>query len=212
MSKNTRTRILLTAVAALLLVVMTVGGTLAWLADTTTAVTNTFDATGIDISLEESNTPWKMEMIPGTEKAKDPKVTVEDKTDVDIILFVQFTETVDEAYLTYTSTLTEANGWEYDDTNKVYYRLVSATDVAKDFACSEKDCTDKDVHWHMLAGDKVSIAGSVTKNGENAIPGGTMTWQAWAIQQTGFVTDGEVDNVTDAFTLAKANGVVSTGH
>jgi len=163
MSKNTRTRILLTAMAALLLVTMAVGGTLAWLADTTTAVTNTFDATGIDITLEESNTPWTMEMIPGTEKAKDPKVTVEDKTDVDIILFVQFTETVDEAYLTYTSTLTKENGWDYDADNNVYYRLVPAADVAKDFACSETGCTDKDVHWHMLAGDKVSVAGSVTQ-------------------------------------------------
>ena len=53
MSKNTRTRILLTAVAALLLVAMTVGGTLAWLQDTSDTVENTFTASNIDVELDE---------------------------------------------------------------------------------------------------------------------------------------------------------------
>lgn len=42
MSKNTRNRILLTAVAALLLVAVAVGGTVAYLNATSNAVVNTF--------------------------------------------------------------------------------------------------------------------------------------------------------------------------
>ena len=74
MSKNTRNRILLTAVAALLLVTMAVGGTIAWLQDVTTPVVNTFSTTNVDIKLTETERTY--EMVPGADIAKDPKVTV----------------------------------------------------------------------------------------------------------------------------------------
>ena len=207
-------KILALALAAVLLVAVGVGGTLAWLADTTDAVENTFTAAGIDISLEETknydtnndgtNDSWQMQMIPGTSANKDPKVTVEDATTVDIILFVEFTQNVTD--LTYTSTL-KAPDWTNIENTNVWYRLVSAADVAKEFACTESGCQDKDLHWHMLAGDKVEVKNTVTENNN----GGTMKWQAWAIQQTGFVgEDGKVTNVANALQLAKANGVVST--
>lgn len=75
MSKNTRTRILLTAVAALLLVVMAVGGTLAWLVDTTEKVENTFTTTDIEITLDEASAKT-FELIPGTTYEKNPVATV----------------------------------------------------------------------------------------------------------------------------------------
>lgn len=93
MSKNTRNRILLTAVAALLLVTLTVGGTLAWLTATTETVKNTFSPSNIKIELYEhplkdgstseidtNGTPTKevngYKMVPGLDLQKDPYVTV----------------------------------------------------------------------------------------------------------------------------------------
>ena len=57
----------------------------------------------------------------------------------------------------------------------------------------------------MLAGDKVEVKNTVTEN----TAGGEMKWQAWAVQQTGFVTDGKVD-VTAALAAAKADGTPAT--
>ena len=203
-------KILALMLAAVLLVAVGVGGTLAWLADTTEEVKNTFTTAGIDITLEETkglvDNKWTMQMIPGTSKEKNPIVTVEDATTVDIILFVKFNETVNENELTYTSTLTVANGWTWDETNKVWYRLVSAATVAAEFKCGETGCADTDLHWHMLAGDKVEVKNSVTAN----TAGGEMTWQAWAVQQTGFVTDGKVTDVAAALTAAQADGTPAT--
>ena len=78
MSKNTRNRILLTALAALLLVTLTIGGTMAWLVDTTTEVKNTFTTAKVDIILDETQTDRNFEMIPGTVYPKEPYVTVVD--------------------------------------------------------------------------------------------------------------------------------------
>lgn len=206
MSKNTRTRILLVAVASLLLVTMAVGGTLAWLVDSTTPVINEFTASGIDISLEETEQNWTMQLIPGTEKEKDPIVSVEKTTTVDIILFVKFENSAPDC-LTYTSTLATPD-WTYDTTNDVWYRLVAANDVKAEFDCTEENCEDTTLHWHMLEGDIVSVANTVTKDATNAT--GSMTWTAWAIQQTGFVEDGAVTNVTEAFKLAQSNGSYAT--
>lgn len=201
-------KILALALAAVLLVAVGVGGTLAWLADTTEEVKNTFTAAGIDITLEETeglvDGKWEMQMIPGTSKAKNPVVTVEKATTVDIILFVQFTETVNEDHLTYTSTLTDVNGWTYDEQKKVYYRLVSAESVKTGTVVCDL-CTDTDLHWHMLAGDEVEVKNTVTEN----TTGGEMKWQAWAVQQTGFVTGTTVNDVAAALAAAQADGVVS---
>lgn len=76
MSKNTRTRILLTAVAALLLVTMAVGGTMAWLTAKSSEVENTFTATKLEIDLTETDDPWTQKLLPGATYDKDPKVTV----------------------------------------------------------------------------------------------------------------------------------------
>ena len=176
-------KILALALAAVLLVAVSVAGTLAYLADYTQPVLNTFSPAGIDINLDETETGWTMQMIPGTSKAKDPIVSVEKTTTVDIFLFVKFEETVDENYLTYESTLT-GNGWALvDGETNVYYRPVTADEIKNGIACT--DCRDDGLaHWHLLADDEVSIADNVGANLDQ-IPGGTMTWTAYAIQQMG---------------------------
>lgn len=169
----------------MVLVLAAVGGTLAWLVDDTDPVVNTFATAGIDIELTENmdaDGKWTMQMIPGTSKAKNPVVKVNrPETDVDIWLFVKFEETVDENVLTYTSTLTIANGWTaLENVDNVWYRRVNANDPK--------------IEWHLLENDIVSVSGNVTKNQipDNA---GTMTYTAYACQ---------VANGTSEFTPAEA--------
>ena len=67
-------------VAALMLVVCiaSIGGTIAWLTDSTGEVQNTFTPSDIDIELEETvPEDYTAKMVPGVEIPKDPKVTVE---------------------------------------------------------------------------------------------------------------------------------------
>ena len=160
-------KILALALAAVLLVAVTVAGTIAYLVDTTDEVKNTFTTAGIDIDLTETDADWTMQMIPGTSKVKDPVVKViRPETSVDIYLFVKFEETVDESVVTYTSNLTETNGWKLvDGQNNVWWREVKAT--------------DETIEWHLIAGDKVEVKSTVTAIPDDAA---TMVYTAYAIQ------------------------------
>lgn len=197
MSKNTRNRILLTALAALLLVVVAVGGTVAWLTDTTDEIKNTFTAAGIDITLIETKNPdgtevsegvknWSAKMIPGQTYAKNPVVTVEDTTDVDIYLFVKFEETnTPSTYLTYTSTLTTENGWtKLDVQDNVWYRVVGANDETKS--------------WNLLQNDTIQVKDTVSKDNMSAAASAELKYTAYAIQKD------NVGTVAEAWTKINA--------
>lgn len=185
-NKKHMPRVLLVVCLMLVVMVGSIAGTVAWLTDKTDEVKNTFTTAGIDITLtetfnaksspdKEENDTWTMQMIPGTSATKNPVVTVvRPETDVDIYLFVKFEETVDENVVTYTSNLTEANGWHaLTEVDGVWYREVGKA--------------DKDVSWHLLKDDTVSVASTVTKD---KIPSetGTMKFTAYAIQKEGFST------------------------
>jgi len=138
--------------AAVMLFGVTVGGTIAWLTDKATEVTNTFTVGDVEIDLYETDKEGnktqanEYQLVPGNEYKKDPKVEVLSNTNVDCYLFVKFTENeAAKTYLDYTSTLTSANGWtkltetvssEDDD---VWYREVLTTDTTKG--------------WYLLAAD-----------------------------------------------------------
>lgn len=191
-------------VLALVLVVSTiVGGTLAWLVDTTDEVKNTFTTAGIEITLTETpnydsngdkvNDKWQAAMIPGYEYAKDPKVTVETSTTEDIWLFVKFEEKNNAStYLTYTSTLTDANGWTQGTgtgeggngvPTNVWFRIVKAADTTKE--------------WSLLENNKVTVKDTLTKDN---MPASTatpeLTYTAYACQY--------MKNNTQNFTAAEA--------
>ena len=183
-------RILLTASLMVLVAVVSIGGTIAWLEDNTDTITNTFAPTGIGITLEET-VDDEFKLIPSKEYKKDPVVTVvgSDKN-VDIYLFVKFEEIAPTGktpkdYLNYTSTLTTANAWtQGDGTNiptDVWYRTVSAS----------KSSTS----WNLLADDKVTVKDTLTKtdmpvNADDV----KLQYTAYAIQTAGF------DTVADAWT------------
>ncbi|HPY37328.1 MAG TPA: SipW-dependent-type signal peptide-containing protein [Clostridia bacterium] len=66
-------KVLLIALAAILLVGASIGGTLAWLT-ATASVTNTFTVGNITMSLNETTSDYKI--VPGRPISKNPKVTV----------------------------------------------------------------------------------------------------------------------------------------
>lgn len=199
-------------VLALVLVVSTVvGTTLAWLQDTTGEVKNTFTTSGIDISLTETpnaksdpnkteNDIWKAAMIPGYKYAKDPKVTVEDATTEEIYLFVKFEVTNPNQYVTYTSTLTAANGWTQGTgtgtggngvPTNVWYRTVKPTDATKEWYLLQGEGTDN------LKNGYVAISGNLTKDNmpaASATP--ELVYTAYACQY--------MKNNTENFTPAEA--------
>lgn len=187
--KQRNRRIAMTVALVLVVALASIGGTIAWLTDSTDEVTNTFTAAGIDIDLTETwntdtnkdnvNDAWTAQLVPGKEYPKDPVVTVKDTTDVDVYLFVKFEENANPStYLTYTSTLTAANDWtQGDGTNipaTVWYRVVKTTDRTKS--------------WNLLEGNTVTVKDSLTKEQIAAATGVELKYTAYAIQTEGFAT------------------------
>lgn len=152
-----------------------VGGTIAYLTDTTGPVTNTFTVGNIDISLAETATNFKM--VPGCDITKDPKVTVTANSEA-CWLFVKIDESSNlKDFISYNV----ATGWTKGDGNgipsNVWYRSVAASTTDQVFS--------------VLADDKVTVNTSVTKTmmdglTDNTRP--TLTFTACAVQADGFTT------------------------
>lgn len=165
-----------------------VGGTIAYLTDTTDPVTNTFTVGKVDITLTETfntdtdgdrtNDAWKAQLIPGTTYAKDPVVTVTNDSE-DCWLFVKFEEkNSPKTYLDYTSNLTAENGWTQGDgpiiPANVWYRAV------------DKAATD--TSFQLLAGDNIyptgciSVKDTVTNQNMNTAANAQLVYTAYACQ------------------------------
>lgn len=172
------TKTMVLVLAVMMIVGVSVGGTLAWLTSKTGAVVNTFTATDIEVALTETKglnaeNKWENKMIPGATYEKDPVVSVTNKTTVDCYLFVKFEETANaQDYLTYVSNLTEAKGWTELEAG-VWYRIVKTTDPVKE--------------WHLLEGDTVTVnAENVTKENMKTAAQTKLTYTAYAVQLQGF--------------------------
>lgn len=190
------------AVVALVLVLCcAMGGTLAWLVDSTTEVKNTFTYGDINISLWEhelnedgltlsedvftgaEQTGFKM--IPGNKIEKDPTVTVKADSEASW-LFIKIVESNNfDDFMTYgvasgwTQLTVDAEGNAITDL--IYYREVAATTADTDFA--------------VLANDSVSVKDTVTKDMLNALDKNadgsakpeqtypTLTFTAYAVQK-----------------------------
>lgn len=201
MSKNTRTRILLTAVAALLLVTMAVGGTMAWLVDSTEQVQNTFTPHNFDITLTEDQ-PRTYDLIPGESYTKNPKVTVSNNT-TKIYLFVKYEEVGNPTnYLTFTNNLIATNGGWTPLTGEtgVYYRIVDGN--ASFDLIAENAVVVKDNIVLVEADEDVPEGGIAMPATTTTI---TMTYTAYACQYVGFEED-----VAGAWAVAQTNGVPTT--
>lgn len=193
---------LITAIIALSLALCClVGVTMAWLMDETPTVENTFTYGDVTITLKESpvdangqkngdaaeGTKNSYAMIPGNEYYKDPTVAV-DSASEDCYLFVKFEEVGNAStYLTYTSTLTEANGWKLvDGTTNVWYRVVNKADTIRS--------------WELLAGNVITVnATAVTKENMDTAKAAALKYTAYAVQKA------NVDDAAAAWEIAQGN-------
>ena len=176
---------LTTVLAIVLVVALSVAGTYAYLTSKTATIKNTFTVGKVNITLAETfntdtnndNEPdaWQAQLIPGKEYTKDPVVTVKGGSEK-CYLFVKFDENGSPAdYLTYTSTLTEANGWTKGDgadiPENVWYRVV--------------DKSTTDTTFNLLAGDKVTIKNTVTNDNMAEAAKAELVYTAYACQYEG---------------------------
>lgn len=183
------------ALLALVLVIGCVaGGTVAWLVATTDTVTNTFTYGKINIDLTET-TGTSYKIIPGTNIAKDPKVTVAADSEA-CWLFVKVEET--GTFVADKVTYAIANGWTQGDgteiPSNVYYREVSAEDAKTG------------VNYYVLAGNATYPNGVITVSADltkENIPAANPTLKitAYAVQQ---------ENIADAATAWKAANPTTT--
>lgn len=167
-------------IALVLVVVMSVAGTVAYLTASTGPVKNTFTVGNINITLTETATDFKM--VPGNDISKDPKVTVVGDSEA-CWLFVKVVESANlDSFVTYAI----ADGWtkltDVDGVDDVYYREVSSSATDQEFA--------------VLKDNKVTVNSDVTKTmmddlGEENATQPTLTFTAYAVQK---------DNIADAAT------------
>ena len=198
MKKN---RILMVICLMLVVSIASIGGTIAWLTDSTEEVVNTFSPTDIDVTLVETGTNTEdgkavkdFNLVPGLDLEKDPKVSAE--SDVPYYVFVQV---IEENWPTAKDTVDGeetlkvryeiADGWTLvEGTTNVYYK-----DMANGGELTETS---------VLKDDTVIVANTLTKEDMAAITDNnkpSLTFKAYAIQKA----DGGTDN-NGNFTPAEA--------
>lgn len=159
--KGIATKTMFMILAVVLIVGISVGGTLAWLTDTTGPVTNTFTVGDIDINLAET-TGSSYKFVPGDKLAKDPIVTVTAGSE-SCYLFVKVKDvnntlpTTDSAEKIIDWSI--ASGWTAVGGHAGYwYREVNSSANAQEFAVLADDVIKTD----NLKGS-VSVSTKVTK-------------------------------------------------
>lgn len=147
-------KILVPAIALVLVLCCALGGTLAWLTDKD-SVDNTFTIGDINIDLTET-TGENYHILPGVDIAKDPKVIVKPNSEA-CWLFIEVAEESwpdfkEEDGTTRKVNYMIANGWQVlDEYPGVYYRAVN-TETAK-----------IGTEYGVLENNKVTVSENLTK-------------------------------------------------
>lgn len=170
------TKALVALLALVLVIGCSLGGTLAWFADETNAVTNTFTVGNIKITLTEEHMNeqgYTYKIFPGATIAKNPTVTVKANSE-DCWLFVKLTEGNWCNQVTYTP----ADGWtELQGEDGVYYQEVTASNIDQPFG--------------VLKGDTLTVNEDLTKADIEQMKNQgnpTLTITAYAVQKEGVDT------------------------
>ena len=181
------TKTLVALLSLVLLLGCSLGGTLAWLVDSTDPVINTFTVGDIKIELTETKREYKI--VPGVNIAKDPKVTVEANSEA-CWLFVKVDEANWPDFKESDGTTRKvdyaiAGGWTeltgVPGVTGVYYRQVSASTVDQPFP--------------VLAGNEVTVSSTLTKSELQQITTNpTLTFTAYAVQLEGITTASDAWN------------------
>ena len=170
-------KLVVAMLAVTLLIGCAIGGTVAWLTDKTTAVTNTFTYGDINIELTETKPAnQQAKIIPGVNIEKDPKVTVEPNSEA-CWLFVKVEE--EGTFVANKVTYSIADGWTKGDGTKipanVYYRAVDAVKNDTDFA--------------VLKDNKIYVSEELSKSDIQSITAQPkLTFTAYAVQKDGIDT------------------------
>ena len=191
--------------AAMMVVGIAAGGTLAWLVSKPDSVTNTFTTSDVDITLTEpegEKNDYKFQMVPGKSITKDPKVTVTAGS-LDSYIFVEITKS--NNYDQFLDDYAVADGWTAvgDSAPGVYYREYTSSDVAVDY--------------QILANNQVKVSADVTKDEMDSLTSQdqypTLTFTAYAIQKdylTGEDGTSIAGNISAIWDLAKAETTPTT--
>lgn len=180
-------KVLLIMLCAVVLVVLSVAGTLAYLSMKTDTVTNTFTAGDIKITLSQTATLDGAKIIPGHEYVVDPVVTVEAGSE-GCWLFIEVDKLPDfDTYFDYTV----ADGWNpLDGNSNVYWRTVTATaEQAASFALFAPRSGDTQA--------TLCASMNLTKEQCKALSG-KLSFTAYAVQHSG------VSSATDAWRIAQS--------
>lgn len=169
-------KLVVAMLAVTLLIGCAIGGTVAWLTDKTTAVTNTFTYGDINITLTETKPAnQQAKIIPGVDIEKDPKVTVKKDSEA-CWLFVKVEK--EGTFVANKVTYSIADGWTkltgVTGVDNVYYREVGAVTADTDLA--------------VLKDNKVTVSDTLTKEDIQNITNPTLTFTAYAVQKDGFNT------------------------
>ncbi len=201
---KTRRKALLLSLCAVLLVVASVMGTMAYLTSSDT-VTNTFTVGKVQITLDEAavnldGTPIEgaarvkqnsYKLLPGLTYTKDPTVTVKAGSELSYVkMTVTFTEAAD------LDAIFKPNGADmtnifngYDSANWIYKgntENTTANTRTYEFWYKETVAAPTaDVALDALF-DSITVPGTITKDQLATIEGMTITVNAYAIQADGF--------------------------
>lgn len=188
-------RKLIIALALCLALALGIGGTMAYLTATTTAVVNTFTIGNVGLELKETkgdlvDGKHQFKMVPGNTIDKDPTVTVTAGSE-DCWLFVKLVKSANfDNYLTYAVDTSEGAWTALDGHPGVYYREVKQADTVRSFS--------------VLKGDQVTVKENVanfqatTQTPEFVQP--TLTISAAAIQRANIADAATAyTNLPDAF-------------
>ena len=205
--KNVK-KILVLALAALLLVAVSVAGTVAYLTATSNEVQNTFTAAELGVVLSETKTSddkWEQPLLPGATYNKDPMVKLTEKS-ADAWVFVEIIET--------NNTLAAGSGKKVNcniDTENWVQVLddndapvtTNAEDSVGIWMYKKNALTASDTTGVYFLKEGTDQHGSVTVNtavttadmGENNLP--SITFKAYALQSANLkigTTDIDKDN------------------
>lgn len=158
--KNSGKKIAAILLAIILLIGCAVGGTIAWLMDTSATVTNTFSVGNIDIELKETVEADSFKILPGTEQTKDPVVTVKENSE-DCYVFLQVEEVNNEAAKDSNGVVTHKYvTWEIDPA--VWTKLNENGNITTYYATANYT-GDAAEDYNVLSGTKVTYRNSLTK-------------------------------------------------
>ena len=160
--------------AAMMVVGVAAGGTMAWLVDSTQKEENVFTVGNIEIALEETTENYKM--IPGKTIEKDPKVTLSAESE-DAYIYVEVIESENlDSYIDYTMNTgwVELTGDYYAPNGGTIYKYTG--EITKGTPIS------------VLLGDEVTTLDTVTKEMMTAAETNQpkLTFYGYAIQTEGF--------------------------